>query len=249
MPKATDAIVLCGGEGLRLRSVTGDAPKGMALVAGRPFLDLLLLQLQRHGFERAILAVGYQKEVIESHYGMAAFGISLTYSPETRPLGTGGAVRNALDLVTSDALLVMNGDSYTDVDLRAFVTAYRQAGADGSVVVVPEDGRADCGSVVLDAGGRVVTFAEKKVAPGERYINAGVYMMSRRLLDDIQTGTAVSLERDLLPRWLGHGSYITGIIHRGRCIDIGTPERYQSAQNLLAGAETNTAEPHSEGQI
>ncbi len=85
MPKMPDAILLCGGAGLRLRSVIGDAPKGMAEVAGRPFLELLLRQLQRHGFERAILAVGYQKDVIQSYFGECAFGLQVVYSPEFRP--------------------------------------------------------------------------------------------------------------------------------------------------------------------
>ena len=113
-----DAIVLCGGAGLRLRSVIGDAPKGMAAVAGRPFLELLLRQLRRHGFERVILAVGYQRDMIYSHFGESAFGLRLAYSVESSPLGTGGAVRNAADLVESESVLIMNGDSYTDADLQ-----------------------------------------------------------------------------------------------------------------------------------
>src|SRR5271169_1384583 len=114
MPDSPDAILLCGGAGLRLRSVIGNSPKGMADVAGRPFLELLLRQLGRHGFERAILAVGYQKDVIHSHFGEQAFGLHLAYSIETCPLGTGGALRNAADMIESDNVLVMNGDSYTD---------------------------------------------------------------------------------------------------------------------------------------
>ena len=121
MPSTPDAILLCGGAGLRLRSVIGDAPKGMASVAGRPFLELLLRQLRRHGFERAILAVGYRKDVIQSHFGERAFGLHLAYSVESSPLGTGGALRNAADLIESDSVLIMNGDSYTDADLSEFV--------------------------------------------------------------------------------------------------------------------------------
>src|SRR5262245_4985053 len=113
MPSTPDAILLCGGAGLRLRSVIGNAPKGMADVAGRPFLELLLRQLRRHGFERAILAVGYQKHVIHSHFGGRAFGLHLAYSAESHPLGTGGALRNAAQLVRSESALIMNGDSYT----------------------------------------------------------------------------------------------------------------------------------------
>ena len=86
MPSSRDAILLCGGAGLRLRSVIGNAPKGMADIGGRPFLELLLRQGHRHGFQRAIPAVGYQKDVIHSHFGDQAFGLKLTYSVELCPL-------------------------------------------------------------------------------------------------------------------------------------------------------------------
>ena len=118
MPDIPNAIILCGGAGLRLRSVIGEAPKGMAMVAGRPFLEILLLQLARYGFDRAILAVGYQRDVIQSYFGEIRFGLQLVYSPEPKALGTGGALRNAAGLLGTNNILVMNGDSYTDVDLR-----------------------------------------------------------------------------------------------------------------------------------
>src|SRR5271157_925044 len=127
MLETADAILLCGGAGLRLRSVIGNAPKGMADVAGRPFLELLLRQLRRHGFERAILAVGYQKDMIYSHFGERAFGLYLAYSVESRPLGTGGALRNAADLIESENVLIMNGDSYTDADLRELAVDHHEA--------------------------------------------------------------------------------------------------------------------------
>src|ERR1017187_4110469 len=120
MTSVPDAIVLCGGAGLRLRSVTGTAPKSMSSIDGRPFLELLLRQLRRYGFQRVILAVGYEREVIYSHFGETAFGLKLTYPAESSPLGTGGALRNALGAVESETALIMNGDSYTDVDLSRF---------------------------------------------------------------------------------------------------------------------------------
>src|SRR5437667_8523550 len=108
MPSAVDAIVLCGGAGLRLRSVTGDAPKSLASIGGRPFLDILLNQLRRHGFQHVILAVGYQRDLIRSHFDNRAHGMPLEYSIESTPLGTGGALRNAVDLIKSDSVLIMN---------------------------------------------------------------------------------------------------------------------------------------------
>jgi NDP-sugar pyrophosphorylase family protein len=241
MRSVPDAIVLCGGAGLRLRSVVGNAPKGMADVAGRPFLETLFRQLHRHGFERVILAVGYQKDMIRSHFGDQTSGLCLIYSPESSPLGTGGALRNAADLVESESVLVMNGDSYADADIGKLVATHRDTRADVSVVVVPADGRADCGLVLVGRDGRVTRFEEKQSFVDDRYVNAGIYMMSRQLLFEIPSGVEVSLEREFLPRWLQQDKYINGFIFPGRCLDIGTPDRYLMAQEILADVE-----PHAD---
>src|ERR1700733_82705 len=135
MSRTSDAIILCGGAGLRLRPVTGDGPKSMAQVSGRPFLETLLRQLERHGFQRVILAVGYAGSAIQSHFGETFGALHVEYSNELTPLGTGGAVGNAAELVRSESCLIMNGDSYTDADLQAFAKAYFDSKADISLVV------------------------------------------------------------------------------------------------------------------
>jgi D-glycero-alpha-D-manno-heptose 1-phosphate guanylyltransferase len=249
MPSMMDAVVLCGGSGTRLRNAIGDAPKGMADIAGRPFLELLLRQLHRYGFERAILAVGYRKDVIQSHFGDRACGLSLSYSPESYPLGTAGALRNAADLIRSENALIMNGDSYTDVDLGKFVVKHKEMKAAVSVLVVPADERRDGGSVVLDEIGNLTMFAEKEDLIHAAYINAGVYIMSREMLAAIPPGVEVSLETEVLPRWLRERKCIKGFVCQGRCIDIGTPERYQSARNALANLEVDAMVPQCEGQL
>ena len=249
MPNAPDAVLLCGGAGLRLRSVIGNAPKGMADVAGRPFLELLLRQIRRHGFERAILAVGYQEEVIHSHFGERAFGLRLAYSVESCPLGTGGALRNAAGLIESENVLIMNGDNYTDADLCEFAAEHHKVNADLSLVVVPADGRCDCGSVLVDENNKLAGFAEKQSPFHAPYVNAGIYMMSRQMLYEIPPELEVSLERELLPRWLRQGKDIKGFVCSGRCIDIGTPERYRSAQNILANVEVDGGAPKCEIQL
>lgn len=241
MPSMPDPIVLCGGAGLRLRSVTSDAPKALARVAGRPFLELPLRQLRRYGFQRAILAVGYRQDLIRSHFGNRAFGLELIYSAEESPLGTGGAMRKAADLVSADAVLVMNGDSYTDVDLVELVRTHGETEADGSMVVVPADERSDVGSISLDTNGNLSQFAEKHGPGRAPYINAGIYVFSRAVLDSIPAGTQVSLEKDLFPRWVQNGARIKAFIHSGTCVDIGTPDRYWVAQKSLAGVEKEAA--------
>jgi mannose-1-phosphate guanylyltransferase len=225
MHNLPDAIILCGGAGLRLRSVTGDAPKVMARIDSRPFLELLLHQVRRHEFSHVIMAVGYQKEMIRSYFGDEVFGLRLTYSEETEPLGTGGALRKAAELLESDIAVVMNGDSYTDLDLRQFVVSHRVAGADVSLAVVPSDGRVDGGSVFADESGKLVGFIEKNDRIGAPHINAGIYAFLRTLLLEIPVDAQVSLERELLPCWLEAGCSMRACIAATSCVDIGTPER------------------------
>ena len=243
-----DAILLCGGAGLRLRSVTGDdAPKAMASVAGRPFMELLLLQLKRHGVSRVILSVGYQQHVIRNHFGEKAFGLELLYSSESSPLGTGGALRQAANLVTTDSALVMNGDSYTDLDLGRLALTHLKDKADLTVTVVAGT-QSDAGSVLLDDQGRITAFAEKRFVQSAHYRSAGIYMLSKHLLAGISHGLQISLEQQLFPAWIEEGRTIRGFIHVGTCIDIGTPERYQGAQAILANVEAKGSATRSEGQ-
>ena len=237
MTEAIDAIILCGGAGLRLRPVTGDRPKSMAQVSGRPFLEMLLGQLRRHGFQRVILAVGYAAPAIQSHFGEAFCGMNIEYSNELSPLGTGGALRNAAPRVRSKFCLVMNGDSYTDVDLRSFLAAHCRWRAEVSIVVVPEDERSDTGAVLLDADGNVTQFAEKECLQLKHHLNAGIYILSREMTYGISSRVPLSLEHELLPAWIHNGRRVKGFIHLGKCVDIGTPERYRRAQNVLADAE------------
>jgi mannose-1-phosphate guanylyltransferase len=248
MRNMPDALVLCGGAGTRLRSVTGDAPKGMASVGGRPFLELLLRQLRRNGVGRVILAVGYRAEVIREHFGDRIFGLDVVYSVESSPLGTGGALRNAVDLIQTDEVLVMNGDSYTDADLRGLVAEHRRVAAEASMVVVPTDGRGDVGSVAVDENGCLALFAEKESSSGIRYNNAGIYVLSLALLKKLAPGVQISLERDLFPQWIQQGKLMKAMVHSGGCMDIGTPERFGAAQDVLAQVEVETAVSRKESQ-
>jgi NDP-sugar pyrophosphorylase family protein len=248
MPNVPDAILLCGGAGLRLRSITGDGPKAMAPIAGRPFLELLLRQLRRNGFRKVILAVGYRRDLVRSAFGERAFDLSLEYSEELSPLGTGGALRNAVDLVESDAALIMNGDSYLDADLRRFEGTHRETKADASMIVVSTDGRDDCGLVSVGPEGNVVRFREKQNLPGPQFVNAGIYMVRRSMLREIPHGRQISLEEELLPEWLWNGKSIRAWVFEGKCIDIGTPERYRFAQDILANVEIEEIAPRSGSQ-
>jgi NDP-sugar pyrophosphorylase family protein len=241
MPDVKDAIILCGGAGSRLRAVMGDTPKSLADVAGRPVLEILLRQLQRHGLRRIILATGFKAGSIQSYFGEAFLGMELTYSAELSPLGTGGALRHAANRVESAFSLVMNGDSYTDVDLGTFIDFHRRSKADISVVVVPADERSDSGSVRIDSSGKVLQFQEKEAPLSGLYMNAGVYVLPRQALYEIPADVRVSLEREMFPQWICRGLSVMAFLHSGRCVDIGTPARYQTAQTLLADVEAEVS--------
>jgi NDP-sugar pyrophosphorylase family protein len=221
----------------------------MANIAGRPFLELLLRQLHRYGFRRAILAVGYKKDMIYSHFGEQASGLHLAYSAESRPLGTGGALRNATGLIESESVLIMNGDSYTDADLSNFVADYRESKVEASMLIVPADGRNDCGSVLIEGTGKIASFEEKRDQFHAPYVNAGIYIMSRQLLSEIPDGLQISLEQQLLPQWLQHGRNVKGFVALAECVDIGTPERYWRAQDVLANAGLKANAIQLEGQL
>ena len=245
MPPTPDAVILCGGLGLRLRSVTGDTPKTMVSVCGRPFMELLLVQLKRNGFSRVILSTGFRSDVIRNHFGEKAFGLDLLYSLEPSPLGTGGALRHSWSLITTDSILVMNGDSHTDLDLRDFMLTHARRESDLTVAVVPET-RTDAGSVLVDDNGRVTAFAEKHPLLGSRFKSAGIYMISSNLAESIPPAVHISLEERLLPRWIREGRIIKAFIHPGKCMDIGTPARYWGAQQALAGVELEASLAQSE---
>lgn len=242
MPEAEDAVILCGGAGLRLLPVTGGVPKSLARVSGRPFLEVLLRQLQRHGFSRVVLATGYQGSAIRTQFGEAFGEVRLAYSEEPSPLGTGGALRHAAGHFRSACCLAMNGDSYTDVDLGELVAAHRTSKADLSIVVAPADGRADSGAIRIDSSGSVLQFAEKESPPlpSGPYLNCGIYVLSRQVLFGIPTEVPISLERELFPNWIHQGLSVKAFVHCGRCLDIGTPDRYLAAQTLLANVEVDS---------
>ncbi|TAN22221.1 MAG: hypothetical protein EPN33_08095 [Acidobacteria bacterium] len=225
-----DAAILCGGLGTRLRGALPGLPKSLAPIAGEPFLDRLLEQLASAGCRQVVLCTGYKSEEIERQYGRAAGGCEIVFSPEPAPLGTGGALGLARKLLRTDPVLVMNGDSIVPgLDFAALRRA--AVGAAGALVVVAADGRGDTGAITLDATGRVRGFAEKPAAGVTGYQSAGVYLLTRRLLGEIPEGEASSLERDWFPRWVGAG--LAGYLHAGALIDIGTPERWQRAQEEL----------------
>jgi len=226
------ALVLCGGLGTRLRSVLSDRAKSMAPVAGKPFLELILRQLHGQGIRKVILGTGYRAEQIEQYFQTGAdLGLSIEYSREDEPLGTGGAVKLA-EKFLSDPVVVVNGDSYVEWNLSQALALQTQRNAEVVIILqaVPDVSR--YGSVTIDDEGRITEFVEKRARTGSGLINAGVYLLQKEILAELPAGRAISLEREVFPRLLGRPIY--GMVSRGIFIDIGIPEDLARAQTLLA---------------
>jgi NDP-sugar pyrophosphorylase family protein len=227
----TPAFLLVGGLGTRLQSVLPSTPKPLARVGNMPFLELLVLQLRSQGIRRIVMCTGHLASQIEQEFGDGRkWGIAINYSQESQPLGTAGAVKLAEgQLMQASDFLVMNGDSFLELDLRQFIRFHREHGGLVSMAVrkVPDAGR--YGTVHMDADHRVVGFSEKTGATVPGIINGGVYVFNRAVLDHVPQGTA-SFERDVFPRVLEQGVY--ALEQHGMFIDIGTPEDYARAQTL-----------------
>jgi NDP-sugar pyrophosphorylase family protein len=226
------AFVLCGGQGTRLRPVLADRPKSMALISGTPFLKLLLDQLRGQGLDDVILGTGYMADKIEGYFDHGnKFGMRIRYSREDNPLGTGGALKLAEPLI-SDPVLVLNGDSYVEWRLAPMLELFTAKDADLVIVVQAVADVARYGSVALDQQGRITHFIEKGAATGPGLINAGAYLLRKQIVADLPADTAISLEKEVFPRFLDRGVY--GLISAGLFIDIGIPEDLERAQALLA---------------
>lgn len=230
--KGIEVAILAGGLGTRLRSVVADRPKPMAEVAGRPFLGHLLDQVAAAGAESVVLCTGHLADQVEAALGDRQGPLRLSYSVESEPLGTGGALSQALRLTSGPELLVLNGDSFLDVDLAALVAVHRAQGAEATLALAQVPEVAAYGQVARDAEGRVVAFEEKGGATGPGWINGGVYLLKRPVLSWIPVGRPVSLEREVLPWWLARRS-VFGLEAPGKFLDIGTPERYAQAEGFF----------------
>ena len=229
------AAILAGGLGTRLRSVVADRPKVLATVAGRPFLAHLLDQLASSGCQETVLLVGFGAGQIRSTFGARFGDMKLTYSVEPEPLGTGGALRNALAAFTNGHVLLLNGDSFCELDLAAFVQSHRERqGTALSMALARVESASRFGRVRVGPGRRISRFEEKQPQPRPGWINAGVYLIAREVIEDIPAGWVVSLERDVLPELVEQGK-VSGF-RGGRFIDIGVPESYALADGFF-GAE------------
>ena len=226
------AALLVGGLGTRLKSVVALTPKPLAAVGDRPFVELLVRQLRHQGIRRLVMCTGYLAQEVENELGDGRkFDVTIEYSKGSHPMGTAGAIKLAEPLLSdSSDFLVMNGDSFIEVDFRELIQFHRRKNGIASVAVVKMKNEQRYGTVQITPAGRVSGFKEKTDGDPTGFINAGIYVFNHRILDHIPDG-AVSLEKDIFPSVLDEGIY--ALEQHGVFIDIGTPGDYARAQKLI----------------
>lgn len=226
-----EAILLCGGLGTRLRSVVSDRPKPMADIAGKPFLHYLVKMLSESGVKHLIFALGYMGEQIEAYFQSGEeYGLSISYSYEDSPLGTGGAIRNALSKVSGENVLVLNADTYFHTDYESLLREQLKNKAAMTIASRKIEDISRYGAILKDESGRILRWNEKMSsdqaeAPRLGEINGGIYVMQKSLIEKIPEGKQ-SLENDCIPVWLEDGLYLQAVPSDGYFMDIGIPEDY-----------------------
>lgn len=244
----TEAVLLVGGQGTRLRPLTVNTPKPMLPVAGVPFTVHQITRARDAGVSRIVLATSYRAEVFAAFIEDADLGIEVVIATESEPLGTGGAIRHALPHLESgpeDPILIFNGDVLSGLDIDSLVRSHVDAGSDVSLYLTPvEDPRA-YGLVPIDGDGRVQAFLEKPQTPEEivtDLINAGCYVFNRSIIEQIPDGRVVSVERETFPGLLQSGAHVRGFVDRGYWLDLGTPLAFvQGSRDLVSGRAPSPA--------
>ncbi|MEE1799183.1 MULTISPECIES: NDP-sugar synthase [unclassified Streptomyces] len=247
----TEAILLVGGKGTRLRPLTARTPKPMVPAAGVPFLTHQLARARAAGVEHVVLATSYLAEVFEPYFGDgSSLGLSLEYVTERDPLGTGGALRNVASRLHSgpdEPVLIFNGDILTGLDIRALVATHTASGADVSLHLTRVPDPRAFGLVPTDEDGRVTAFLEKPQTPEEivtDQINAGAYVFRRSVIDAIPAGRPVSVERETFPGLLAAGAHLQGMVDSTYWLDLGTPQAFvRGSADLVLGRAPSPAVP------
>lgn len=225
------AIVLAGGLGTRLRPAVPDLPKPMAPVEGEPFLAHLLDHWISKGIRSYVLAVGYRRDAIQAHFGDQWHGADIRYAIESHPLGTGGALRLAARHIDpGKRFLLLNGDTFFDVDLAALASVAQGQDADWCFSLFSSADSERYLGMEMDVDGRIRSIDSHSPTP--RLVNGGVYVVHPRSLGGLTPGPA-SLESDLFPRFLACGQRFFGVESTGRFIDIGVPADYDRAAAIL----------------
>ena len=234
--KLPDVIILAGGLGTRLRGEVKDAPKSMAPVNGRPFLEYQLQQIHAAGLKRVILSTGYLGEQVQAYFGNRFMDMDILYSHEKEPLGTGGAIKLAFSQVKTPYAMIFNGDTLFRINIDMFFQRTIEKLANVSIALRFVEDASRYGSVECDVEGRILSFNEKTNTRKSGLINGGIYLIASRYFRQFDLPEVFSLEKDFFGPQVKEG-YFSGQVFDNYFLDIGIPEDYQRAQHEIGRSE------------
>lgn len=238
------AILLVGGLGTRLLPLTRDVPKPMLPIAGLPITEHQLMKAKRANITSIVLATSYMSEVFLPYFGDGSkWGIRLQYAFESTPLGTGGAIRNAAQLLTTnESVVVMNGDVLSSHDLSNQISLHESRDADVTLHLTRVADARAFGCVPTDEHDRVVAFLEKMENPATNNINAGCYIFNPRVIAAIEANKVVSLEREVFPDLVSQGKRVYGFSEDSYWLDVGNPlALLQGSVDIVKGRADDAA--------
>lgn len=226
-----EAVILAGGFGTRLQSIINDVPKPMAPINDIPFLNYILKYLKFYNIEHVVFSVGYLSNKIKEYYKNEFHGISISYAEETTPLGTGGGIRLSLQQCDTQNCLVLNGDSFFDVNLISFYNQFVKTQSDCILALRKIENAARYGTIKLNDSKQIIEFKEKDGNEISGLINGGVYILNRNIfLENTPADISFSIEKDFFETKLTDIN-VTGVEYPNYFIDIGIPADYEKAQH------------------
>lgn len=222
--------ILAGGLGTRLAPILPGQQKVISKVREHPFLEYILNQLDKAGFKNIVICTGYLGNQVQKAFGNTYLGLSLVYSRESSPLGTAGAISLALPHLKSENILIINGDSFCEVDFKKLWLFHLNKHAKASLVITLVSDTSHFGAIELGSDDRIIRFQEKKIND-KGFINAGIYLINKALIEGIPKDKKISLEKEVFPNWVSKDFFG----YKGKnFIDIGTPENYAQAELFFA---------------
>ncbi|HUQ67270.1 MAG TPA: nucleotidyltransferase family protein [Flavitalea sp.] len=223
-----EAIILAGGLGTRLRSAVPDLPKSMAPVAGKPFISYVIKYYQRQGIEKFIFSLGYKHELIEQFLHKEFNTLSYSVIVEPEPIGTGGAIYQGCLNATTYQVLILNGDTFFETDIRSLSLFHEKNNADCTLCLKEMTNTDRYGVVEMSDDGRIISFKEKNFYE-RSVINGGVYALNVSSLINEKMPQKFSFEKDFFEKYYMHKK-IYGLKQNGYFIDIGIPDDFERAQ-------------------
>lgn len=225
-----EAVILAGGMGTRLQSVINQIPKPMADINGKPFLEYLLKRLINKGVTDFVFSVGYKYQIIQEYFGDSYQGCKIKYAIEEVPLGTGGGIIKSLQFCSQNDVLVLNGDTFFDIDFSGLYKSYSDQKSAITIALRKVDDISRFGSVSYDNMHLVTGFLEKSIVSGEGFINGGIYLLNRKSILDLNFPEKFSFEKDFLEQYFSKLT-MNVFLSDTYFIDIGIPTEYEKAKD------------------